>query len=419
MSADSFDVSEIIDEIREVAAAQTAAGMYSAEFEDELRSHFAKLLDRSDGRDRFDSLDAALVDFDRQREFARGRIELTSGVPGGEVLHRTVAKVVSRQVGGLVAQLNSFSGALMPVLTRMSDALADPPAHVHADVLHEIDTMQERLAHVERLAARLDASVRILDNVVPRLQVHLSALDGISARLTAIEERERRRFYDPPFSSVAFADATRGAAADIRSEYSALADALVDVPGPVLDIGAGRGEFLELLRERGLIARGVEIDQELVGLAQADGLDVQLEDGLVALRAEALSSLGAIVLLHVIEHLHPNELLEVIGLARERLAVGGRLVLETPNPQSLYVFARAFWLDPTHTKPVHPTYLEFALRAAGFTDVRYEWTALPSDAERLVEVEGEGETAAAMNENARRLNQLVFAAQNYRVIAVR
>ena len=419
MSADSFDVSEIIDEIREVAAAQTAAGMYSAEFEDELRSHFATLLDRSDGRDRFDSLHAALVDFDRQREFARGRIELTSGVPGGEVLHRTVAKVVSRQIGGLVAQLNSFSGSLMPVLTGMSAALSDPAAHVHADVLHEIDTMQERLAHVERLAARLDASVRILDNVVPRLQVHLSGLDGIGARLTAIEERERRRSYDPPFSSVAFGDATRGAAVDIRAEYSALADALADAPGPVLDIGAGRGEFLELLRERGLTARGVEIDDELVRLAQADGLDVQLEDGLVALRAEALSSLGAIVLLHVIEHLHPNELLELIGLARERLAVGGRLVLETPNPQSLYVYARAFWLDPTHTKPVHPTYLEFVLRAAGFTDVRYEWTAMPSDAERLVEVPGEGESIAAVNENARRLNELVFAAQNYRVIAVR
>lgn len=419
MPAESIDLSEIIDEIRAVAAAQTASGMYSDEFEDELRSHFASMLDRVDGRDRFDAVHQAVVSFGHQREFARERIELTSGLPGGEVLHRTVAKVVSRQVGGLIAQLNTFSGALMPVLTRMSDAIADPPAHVHTDVLHELDTVQERLAHVERLASRLDASVRILDDVVPRLQSHLSVLDGISARLAAIEECERRRSYDPPFSSVEFGDATRGSASRIRAEYGPLADALVGVPGPVLDIGAGRGEFLELLRERGLDARGVEIDDELVRLAHADGLAVRLEDGLDALRSEPLTSLGAVVLLHVIEHLHPNELLELIGLAHARLAVGGRLVLETPNPQSLYVYARAFWLDPTHTKPVHPTYLEFALRAAGFTDVRYEWTAPPADSEMLVEVPGEGDATAAANENVRRANALLFAAQNYRVTAVR
>jgi O-antigen chain-terminating methyltransferase len=137
------------------------------------------------------------------------------------------------------------------------------------------------------------------------------------------------------------------------------------------------------------------------------------------LRNCPLSSLGAIVLLHVVEHLYPNELLELIALAHERLAVGGRLVLETPNPQSLYVFARAFWLDPTHVKPVHPVYLDFVLRQAGFNDVYIEWTALPREAEQLSLLPGDEPAVAAANDNVRRLNDLVFAAQNYRIIATR
>ena len=108
--------------------------------------------------------------------------------------------------------------------------------------------------------------------------------------------------------------------------------------------------------------------------------------------------------------------LEVVSLAHDRLAIGGKLVLETPNPQSLYVYARAFWLDPTHVKPVHPVYLDFVLRDAGFNDVVFEWTAFPAEAERLVE---SGDASATTNENVRRLNGLVFGAQNYRVIATR
>ena len=416
MSSDPLDLASVIEDIRRTADAHTASGMYDAGFEDDLRSHFARLLDRDDGRDRFDAVHAALAHFDRDREFSRARIDHSSGLPGGEVMHKTAGKIVGRQINGLVAQLNSFSGALTPVLRQLAAAVSDPPAHVHADVLLEIDTLQDRLAAVERTVARADAVIRQLENSVPAVLAHLSELDGLSARLKVIEERERRRSYDPPFSSVAFGNATRGDADSIRAEYGALADSLIGVPGEVLDIGAGRGEFLDLLTTRNVAARGVEIDTELVALARDAGSNVQLVDGVEALRACAPCSLGAVVLLHVIEHLYPNELLEVVSLAHDRLAIGGKLVLETPNPQSLYVYARAFWLDPTHVKPVHPVYLDFVLRAAGFSDVVFEWTALPADAERLVE---SSDASATMNENVRRLNGLVFGAQNYRIIATR
>ena len=146
---------------------------------------------------------------------------------------------------------------------------------------------------------------------------------------------------------------------------------------------------------------------------------MRLTDGLVGLRAEAPASLGGIVLIHVIEHLTPNEQMELVRLAFDRLVPGGELVMETPNPQSLYIFARAFWLDPTHSKPVHPLYLEFVLRQAGFDQVEYEWTALPDEEERLLEVAEDSPLGELVAENARRTNALLFAPQNYRVFARR
>ena len=156
-----------------------------------MESHFSKLLDRSDGRDRFDAVRAAIVEFENHRGFNAGRIELSSGLPGGAAMHKAVAKVVSRQVNGLVEQLNGFSGSLAVVLDRLAAVDEGPPAHSHSDLLHELDTVQDRLGAVERLVRRLDASARDLDGVVSRLETHLTAFGEMQARLAALEEAEK------------------------------------------------------------------------------------------------------------------------------------------------------------------------------------------------------------------------------------
>lgn len=417
--AGELDLDRVIAEITERVAANTASGVYSADLDDELRSHYARLLDRSDGRDRFESVQRAIDHVAESAGFSRARIDTASGVRGGELVHKTAGKLVSRQVLGLIEQLNAFSHAVVPALRSLADAVEDPRQHTHVDLVHELDTVQDRLASVERSVGRLGALVDDLDTLLPKLLAHTNDLDGVAARLARLEELERRRSFTPFFSSRAFGDATRGSADDLKAEYGPLADSLVGLPGPVLDIGAGRGEFLELLAARGIAANGVELDEELVSEANSNGLDVRLGDGIAWLRDVAPASLGGLVLLHVIEHLQPNELLELLQLAHQKLAVGGKLVLETPNPQSLYIYARAFWIDPTHVRPVHPVYLEFALRSAGFESYAFDWTALPSPDEAMVPVPDRDDVTAAINENMRRLNDLVFSAQNYRVVAVR
>jgi 2-polyprenyl-3-methyl-5-hydroxy-6-metoxy-1,4-benzoquinol methylase len=413
------DLDQVIAEIRAAVDENTASGVYPPELETELSSHYARLLDRSDGRDRFDSVRAAINRVAETGGLSRARIDTTSGLPGGQLVHRAAGKAVSRQVLGIMDQVNQFAAAVVPAMLALADLVEDPRAHSHEDVLHEIDTVQDRLAEVERAIGDMAAVVEVLHSAVPRLLAYTDGLDGLAARIDALEQAERRQRFEPTFSSIDFDAVSRGDQEAIRAEYALLADSLVGVPGPVVDIGAGRGELLELLRGRGVEAWGVELETDLVELATAHGLDVRLEDGLDALRTTPQLTLGAVVLLHVIEHLGKNELMELVQLAWERLAIGGKLVLETPNPQSLYVYARAFYLDPTHSQPVHPIYLEFLLRQVGFKDIVFEWTAPPSDAERLVEVPGDDAATKANNENVRRINDLVFAPQNYRVVATR
>ncbi|HMC53321.1 MAG TPA: hypothetical protein VKI64_11220, partial [Acidimicrobiales bacterium] len=97
----------------------------------------------------------------------------------------------------------------------------------------------------------------------------------------------------------------------------------------------------------------------------------------------------------------------------------GRIVVETVNPQSLYVFAHSLHLDPTHKAVVHPAYLSFLFREAGFAEVEMEWRSPPPEDEVLEDVPGGGELEKHLNANLARLNQLLFAPQDYALVVTR
>ena len=104
----------------------------------------------------------------------------------------------------------------------------------------------------------------------------------------------------------------------------------------------------------------------------------------------------------------------VTGFALEKVREGGLLLIETVNPQSLYTFAHAFYLDPTHTNPIHPAYLEFVVRQSGWPQVAIEWRSPPA-AHELLEAEPEDSAVAAANID--RLNRLLFGPQDYALVA--
>jgi O-antigen chain-terminating methyltransferase len=133
----------------------------------------------------------------------------------------------------------------------------------------------------------------------------------------------------------------------------------------VLDIGCGRGEFLEMMHAAGVPARGIDLSQESVALCRQKGLDAQVADLFPYLAELAEASLDGIFCAQVIEHLPPDRLPELIRLATSRLARDGVIAIETPNPECLAIFATHFYLDPTHTRPVPHPLLVFYLEEFG------------------------------------------------------
>jgi len=142
--------------------------------------------------------------------------------------------------------------------------------------------------------------------------------------------------------------------------------------GPVLDLGCGRGEFLELAREAGIPARGIDLSAENIALCHSLGLDAECADLFPYLEALAPASLGGIFCSQVVEHLAPAELIRLVRLCAEKLDRGGVLVIETPNPECLAIFATHFFLDPTHVRPVPPALLAFYVEEAGLGSIDVE-----------------------------------------------
>jgi O-antigen chain-terminating methyltransferase len=190
----------------------------------------------------------------------------------------------------------------------------------------------------------------------------------------------------------------------------------------VVDLGCGRGEFLELLKDRGIAARGVEGNANVVRECREKGLDVVSGDLVDFLRAQEAGSLGGVYAAQVAEHLPPPVLTATLAEAHRVLRAGGLLLLETVNPCSVVGFLDVFIRDLSHERPLHPDTLSFLAAAAGFTDVRVERRTPVEASARLQAVPVEGlpeRAAAALNENVERLNALLYGPLEYVLFARR
>jgi len=192
---------------------------------------------------------------------------------------------------------------------------------------------------------------------------------------------------------------------------------------PLLDLGCGRGEALRTFAAAGLAVRGVDSSAEMVAHCRAQGLDVVEGDLLEQLAKEPRESLGAVVSFHVIEHLPAAVLERLVALAFAALRPGGLLVLETPSPLSLVVTARNFWLDPTHQRPVHPSYLADLARRQGFDEIEVLPLRPFTPEQRLPEVPLDAIAAELhpladrVNRLRDRLDDLLFGSQDYGLVA--
>ncbi len=198
-------------------------------------------------------------------------------------------------------------------------------------------------------------------------------------------------------------------------------------PGVVADLGCGRGEFLDLLREAGRDVVGVEINAADVEACRLRGHDAVVGDLFDWLEGRPDDQLGGIFMAQVIEHLPPTDWQRFIELAARKLAPGGLVVVETINPESLYALARAYVIDPTHIRPVHPELLAFLARRAGLHPVEVELQSPVPDDERATGLPffqnppaaDLGEELASLKEALVRLDRICCAPQEYTLQAAK
>ncbi|MBM3335513.1 methyltransferase domain-containing protein, partial [Candidatus Sumerlaeota bacterium] len=216
------------------------------------------------------------------------------------------------------------------------------------------------------------------------------------------------------FDYMGFSSSLRGKPDVIRQQQARYVEILRG-QNNVLDAGCGRGELLELLRESGIAAYGVDLDENMVRCCREKGLDARCEDVLEHLAALPDGSLGGIVALQLIEHLDFTNLLLLLRLSALKLRSEGVIILETVNPTCLATFSGAFYADPTHLRPIHPEASRLLLENVGFGNVCIEFLSPVPDGEKLAplaldsQVEpGLRRVVELINENINRLNSILY-----------
>lgn len=169
-----------------------------------------------------------------------------------------------------------------------------------------------------------------------------------------------------------FEDRFRGSREDIKTRlqlYRPLLDHLTEgdmASRKAVDLGCGRGEWLDILVEAGFETVGVDVHEDMAAAGRASDRTIELRDALEYLGEQSDGSLALVSAFHVVEHVTTDYLVTLLYECHRVLCSGGLLILETPNPENVSVGTHTFFIDPTHHKPIPPLLLEFLAQQVGF-----------------------------------------------------
>jgi len=329
-----------------------------------------------------------------------------------------------RYIGPIVAWIHALL-RLGTLQDRLATSEIDSAREIH-DLGRLVNEASEY--HLQKVAAlKIDLVGRVgisefteLKNELAAMKSRLeTAMSSLNDLMTRDEQTSAAfRALDPFYA--AFEDDFRGDRSLVRTRVEPYLALVREVgagtpEAPVVDIGCGRGEWLELLRDSGLIGQGVEINRVFIDGCRARALAVTEGDAVVGLRAMADCSAGAITAMHVMEHLPFERGIALLDEARRVLRPGGLIILETPNPENLSVGHHWFYMDPTHRKPLRPDSLRWIVEHRGFHEVRIErlFFARESNAPSLLPNDVPGASSINM------LLESMRASQDYAIVAKR
>ena len=322
-------------------------------------------------------------DLAKQTDAALNRIEVALAVQAGDL---------EREAHRFDAQAHRFDAQVTSEIGAREALQADVKSL--AEHLAEIDSRFEHLQLESRLV-RLERQPR-----APAAAAEPGGEQGAASEIPAALKFDYERFEDRfrPETSV-------------RERHQAYVELLRDRKR-VVDLGCGRGELIEMLKAEGVSAYGVEIEPDFVALLEDKGIEVVAKDAVAHLQEVEQGAIDGVVGSHLVEHLPAAAVSRLVALAGEKLAEGGVLILETPNPESLVAGSINFHRDLTHVRPIHPDTLAFLAETAGFSKVEIRRLSPVPEDERLPSP-GDGALAGVVDQ----LNNLLYGYQDYAVIA--
>ena len=312
----------------------------------------------------------------------------------------------SRGVAAQVGALRSEVAALRAELASVRSDLSRRIEEVHAADSRALGQLRTSMSLQER---RFE---RFLDEAGnPAAGKHTPATVG-AENGTAVAA-ESAHLWDAIY--LHFEDEFRGTREEIKARVAVYLPKFRDAgagteASPILDLGCGRGELLEVLRTEGLVASGVDTNRAAVEQCRQQGLSVELGDAFDVLRKLPEASLGGLAALHVVEHLPFPLVLKLLDEALRVLRPGGVAIFETPNPKNVLVGSSNFYIDPTHRNPVHPLTLRHLIEARGLVGV---------ETMMLHPLPPEARVPDASSELARRFNEYFYGPQDYAVVGRR
>jgi SAM-dependent methyltransferase len=404
---------------------------------------------------------------ERQSAYNAANIRLTAYLwEHAEGLQR-VSQELAEQITALRQELTGQLRAVRQELTEQAEEryeeLAEQIGGVHQEQEASLQAIRRELAeqiggvqqeqaatlqalHREREVGLQGLQAQLVEELTRLRQEHKVALQEMRERSSRAERRVRRfvaaltegpnadtpavqKSLPPPpavlegnsgpyFDYFGFEERFRGGEEGIKERHKGYIEFFEEAQ-QVLDIGCGRGEFLELLTEAGIKARGVDLDLDMVLYCQEKGLDVVREDAFTYLQSLPDESVGGVFAAQLVEHLEPTRIIALVNLCQRKLQPGGVLIFETPNPVCLAIFARSFYMDFSHIRPIHPEAMKFLFESAGFQNLQVKFSSPVEPSMRIPPLSGLAADAQATEEFNRgidRLNELLYGFQDYAVI---
>ena len=358
--------------------------------------------------------------------------EALSGLSARRLLY-----LVRRGLARLLRPQETFNAAVVQYVTA-STTLHHAAAEQAVAIDHCREAIAEQAVAIDHCREAIAEQTRLLSEIRhwrKEIQVSVGVLHRAQQTQTKGRSRSSRRSTVPhpephtlhSHKYVGFEDQFRGRPEDIRERVAEYVP-LFEESSDVLDIGCGRGEFLEVLRQHGIPARGIDINETMVDICRSQELDVVTADALAYVSDVPDGSLGGIFAAQVVEHFEPQYLIQLIEAAVGKLRPGAPIVLETINPACWFAFFSSYIRDLTHVRPIHPDTLKYLLIACGFQHVDLMFLAPYPNEEKLQPVPaGSGasgletftEWAGVLNANADKINHLLFGWLDYAAIGYR